>query len=174
MNDISKIKSNRIDDGIKPGDLCYSLRTEKEGWLLCDGTSYSTTDYPDLFAVIGYIFGGSNSQFNVPNCSGKFLQMDTSKTIGQNIEAGLPNIDMSASFYLIEAHGRFIGLSNNTGSVYGEDAGAIENANGGGDVGSNAPRKININGNLNSYNTIYGNSNTVQPPAIIVNYFIKY
>ena len=37
MNDISKIKSNRIDDGIKPGDLCYSLRTEKEGWLLCDG-----------------------------------------------------------------------------------------------------------------------------------------
>ena len=174
MNDISKIKSNRIDDGIKPGDLCYSLRTEKEGWLLCDGTSYSTTDYPDLFTVIGYTFGGSNSQFNVPNCSDKFLQMDTSKTIGQNIEAGLPNIDMSASFYLIEAHGRFIGLSNNTGSVYGEDAGAIENANGGGDVGSNAPRKIHINGNLNSYNTIYGNSNTVQPPAIIVNYFIKY
>lgn len=174
MNDISKIKSNRIDDGIKPGDLCYSLRTEKEGWLLCDGTSYSTTDYPDLFAVIGYTFGGSENNFNVPNCSGKFLQMDTSKTIGQNIEAGLPNIDMSASFYLIEAHGRFIGLSNNTGSVYGEDAGAIENANGGGDVGSNAPRKININGNLNSYNTIYGNSNTVQPPAIIVNYFIKY
>ena len=167
------LSGNKSD--IEVGDLCYSLRTEKEGWLLCDGTSYSTTDYPDLFAVIGYTFGGSENNFNVPNYKGKFLQMiNDSQTLGQNIEAGLPNIDMSASFYLIEAHGRFIGLSNNTGSVYGEDAGAIENANGGGDVGSNAPRKIHINGNLNSYNTIYGNSNTVQPPASIVNYFIKY
>ena len=100
MNDISKIKSNRIDDGIKPGDLCYSLRTEKEGWLLCNGASYSTTDYPDLFAVIGYTFGGSENNFNVPNYKGKFLQMiNDNQTIGQNIEAGLPNITGNFSAY---------------------------------------------------------------------------
>ena len=75
MTDISKIKSDRIDDGIKPGDICYSLRTEKEGWLLCDGSSYSTTDYPDLFAVIQYTYGGSGDNFNVPNYQGMFLHL---------------------------------------------------------------------------------------------------
>ena len=85
---------------IEVGDLCYSLRTEKEGWLLCDGASYSTTDYPDLFAVIGYTFGGSENNFNVPNYKGKFLQMiNDNQTIGQNIEAGLPNITGNFSAY---------------------------------------------------------------------------
>jgi microcystin-dependent protein len=40
------------------------------GWLRCDGTSYSTTTYNDLFTLIGYTYGGSGSSFNVPNISG--------------------------------------------------------------------------------------------------------
>ena len=168
MNDISKIKSNRIDDGIKPGDLCYSLRTEKEGWLLCDGTSYSTTDYPDLFTVIGYTFGGSNSQFNVPNCSGKFLQMDTSKTIGQNIEAGLPNITgqfptvrKGKNSAIIEwPNGAFYNIGTASGNFYSQ---------GGADDWVMA-----VDFQASRSSSIYGKSNTVQPSAIIVNYFIKY
>lgn len=177
MTDISKIKMNRIDDGVEPGDLTYSLRTYKNGWLLCDGQEVSRTDYADLFEIIGTTFGSGNgtTTFNVPNYKGKFLQMiNDNQFLGQEIEAGLPNADMSGSFYLVEAHGRFIGLKDNTGSISGSDSGDIENANGGADTGSNAPRKIIINGNLNSYNSIYGKSNTVQPPASIVNYFIKY
>lgn len=41
------------------------------GWLLCDGSSYSTTDYADLFSVIGYTFGGAGSSFNVPDLRGR-------------------------------------------------------------------------------------------------------
>ncbi len=37
------------------------------GYLLCDGSLYSGTDYPELFAQLGYRFGGSGSDFNVPN-----------------------------------------------------------------------------------------------------------
>ena len=100
MVDISKIDTDRID-GLEEilnkllsvGDLCYSLRTEKAGWLLCDGSSYSTTDYPDLFAVIQYTYGGSGDNFNVPNYQGMFLQMKgSSQNIGQKMNAGLPNI----------------------------------------------------------------------------------
>ena len=40
-------------------------------WLLCDGTSYPTTTYPDLFAAIGYAFGGSLANFNVPDFQGR-------------------------------------------------------------------------------------------------------
>ena len=149
---------------IEVGDLCYSLRTEKEGWLLCDGTSYSVSNYPNLFNVIGYTFGGSEDNFNVPNCSGKFLQMDTSKSIGQLIEAGLPNITGTAYNILM-------GLND---TPYGSGALDADKTGNEGVSGSNYNRRGNITFNASKSNTIYGKSNTVQPPAIIVNYFIKY
>jgi microcystin-dependent protein len=37
------------------------------GYLLCTGQSVSTTTYADLFAVIGYTYGGSGSSFTIPN-----------------------------------------------------------------------------------------------------------
>ena len=37
------------------------------GYLLCDGSSYLAADYPELFAQIGYYFGGSGESFNVPD-----------------------------------------------------------------------------------------------------------
>lgn len=160
MADISKIKVERIADGVQTGDLCYSLRTEKEGWLLCDGTSYSVSDYPNLFNVIGYTFGGSGDNFNVPNCSGKFLQMDTSKSIGQLIEAGLPNITGSFD--------EWGGQITYSGSFY---AGTSKNQN---YAKRSEYTTYTSMFDASRSSSIYGNSDTVQPPAIIVNYFIKY
>ena len=37
------------------------------GWLLCDGSSYTTAGQAALFAVIAYTYGGSGANFNVPN-----------------------------------------------------------------------------------------------------------
>lgn len=37
------------------------------GYLACDGGSYLAADYPELFAQIGYYFGGSDDNFNVPD-----------------------------------------------------------------------------------------------------------
>ena len=36
-------------------------------FLLCDGSSYPTVSYPNLFGVIGYTYGGVAGNFNVPN-----------------------------------------------------------------------------------------------------------
>jgi len=41
------------------------------GWLLCDGSSYATATYPTLFSAIGYTWGGSGANFNVPNMTRK-------------------------------------------------------------------------------------------------------
>jgi len=41
------------------------------GWLNCNGDSYSTTVYAELFAAIGYRYGGSGGQFNVPDLRGR-------------------------------------------------------------------------------------------------------
>jgi len=40
--------------------------------LLCDGSLYSTVAYPNLFAVIGYNYGGTGTQFAVPNFESYF------------------------------------------------------------------------------------------------------
>ncbi|MET0393648.1 MAG: tail fiber protein [Chitinophagaceae bacterium] len=41
------------------------------GWLLCDGSLVSVTDYSDLFAMIGTTYGGNgNTQFALPDLSG--------------------------------------------------------------------------------------------------------
>lgn len=43
-----------------------------DGYLLCDGSNYLTANYPELFAQIGYYFGGSDDNFNVPNLVNRF------------------------------------------------------------------------------------------------------
>ena len=40
------------------------------GWLLCQGQSLATATYPALFTVIGYTYGGSGANFNIPNFQG--------------------------------------------------------------------------------------------------------
>jgi microcystin-dependent protein len=49
----------------------YSGGPLKYGRLLCDGSSYATALYPQLFALIGYTYGGSGANFNVPDIRGR-------------------------------------------------------------------------------------------------------
>ena len=41
------------------------------GWLLCDGRLLSITDFQFLYNLIGYSFGGSGTQFRLPNAAGR-------------------------------------------------------------------------------------------------------
>ena len=162
MSDISKIKSSRIIDGFQPGDLCYSLRTEKEGWILCDGRAVSRTDYSNLFEAIGtqYGEGDGTTTFNVPNLSGRFLQMDTTKAIGTYVEAGLPNIKGNATVMWTN--------SATTTGCFAATEGSDSRDQG---DGGKQPR---LGFDASSSSPIYGKSETVQPSSFIVNYFIKY
>jgi len=45
----------------------YASSVIPEGYLLCDGATLNTADYPELFAVIGYSFGGSGLSFLIPD-----------------------------------------------------------------------------------------------------------
>lgn len=48
-----------------------AVESEPTGWLYCDGGSHSTSTYADLFAAIGYTYGGSGSSFSVPDFRGR-------------------------------------------------------------------------------------------------------
>lgn len=44
------------------------------GWKLCDGTSVLKTDYPQLYQIIGDVWGTSGASFNLPDLRGVFLR----------------------------------------------------------------------------------------------------
>lgn len=54
------------------GITMFGGGTAPAGFLMCDGASYPTATYPELFAKIGYAYGGSGANFNVPNFKQRF------------------------------------------------------------------------------------------------------
>lgn len=55
------------------GDMKFSAHSDDHnGWLICDGRSFSRADYAELFAVIGLQFGASNlTSFKIPDMRGR-------------------------------------------------------------------------------------------------------
>ena len=49
----------------------FAGSTAPAGWLLCYGQSVLVATYPDLFAVIGYTYGGAGVNFSLPDCRGR-------------------------------------------------------------------------------------------------------
>jgi microcystin-dependent protein len=71
------------------GDIKYSVRSDNHnGWLKCDGSVISRTEYSELFAVIGTSFGNGDgvNTFNLPDTRGRVLGgINTTYTIGNMI-----------------------------------------------------------------------------------------
>jgi Phage Tail Collar Domain len=60
---------------VPTGAVFYlAASTAPTGYLVCDGSSLSTTAYPKLFGVIGYTYGGSGNNFNLPDLRGEFVR----------------------------------------------------------------------------------------------------
>lgn len=167
LNMIKVSNSNYIP--ADPGDICYSLRSTKSGWLLCDGQEVSRSIYSALFEEIGTTYGegDGSTTFNIPDYRGMFLQMvPLNKTVGQYIEAGLPNITGKLSGNRSDIARDLLSI---TGCFSGE---TLENRQFRGSTEVDVLDTLSFDASRSS--SIYGKSNTVQPPAFTVNYFIKY
>jgi microcystin-dependent protein len=89
MNDLGNSGSPVTDDETPDDDTAGGSEWEvgdikKRGrttippkWLRCNGDSYATSAYPELFAVIGYFYGGSGANFNVPDLKGRHALGDS-------------------------------------------------------------------------------------------------
>lgn len=150
--------------GVPVGTVVYfSAASAPDGYLVCNGGSYSSTTYADLYAVIGTTFGGNSTNFKVPNLIDKVAWGNA--TVGTSKSAGLPNI---------------------TGNAGYGDANAMKNAKVLDGAFVAGPTKSNVSGfsinatisvvslNASSSNSIYGSSTTVQPPALTLLPCIKY
>ncbi len=55
----------------KPESNTYGILPEQSGWVVCDGRKLKKAEYPELFAVLRYTYGGNNNDdyFNIPDLS---------------------------------------------------------------------------------------------------------
>lgn len=131
-----------------------------DGFLVCNGGEISRTTYSKLFAVIGTTYGSGDGSttFNLPNLTDRFLQGST--TSGTVKDAGLPNITAHADGQP--------GLTNWVNGAFYPSNMSINNAPG------DQAAYHGLEFAASRSNTIYGNSNTVQPPALTCLICIKY
>jgi microcystin-dependent protein len=81
--------------GVPVGSVFWlATQTAPEGYLICDGSAVSRTEYADLFAAIGTTFGAGDGSttFALPNLRAAFIrgagsQNGYSATFGQKQEA---------------------------------------------------------------------------------------
>jgi len=146
-------------------------------FLLCDGSEISRSTYADLYNVIGDTYGSGDgtTTFNVPNLTNRFIQGST--TAGTVEAAGLPNI--TGSFVLgvpvtntdsprcasMIARGCF--YADSTKDIVGRLTMAQNSS-------TAFDKSATTNFSAQNSSSIYGKSTTVQPPALTMQYVIKY
>jgi microcystin-dependent protein len=94
--------------------LDFAGTTAPSGYLMCDGRQLSTAGaYERLFAVIGYSYGGSGANFNIPDFRGRFARYNDNMGTGA---AGRDTASRNADKSQGQATAKN-GLSNSSSSV---------------------------------------------------------
>ena len=88
----------------------FAGSTAPQGYLLCDGSAVSRTDYADLFTAIGTVYGAGDgvSTFNLPDLSGRVVlgvsQSHALGTTGGEATHTLTEQELPAHSHVVPAH----------------------------------------------------------------------
>jgi microcystin-dependent protein len=149
------------------------------GFLLCDGTSYATASYAALFAVIGYTYGGSGANFNVPDLRDRTIvgvSSANSKTLAQSIGANTVtptgNIAGSTGSTTLST-AQIPSHSHSGGNTQAFQAGGacsmanVPRTGCSGAAGGGGSHSHTLSANFT------GSANSVLQPGLVLNYIIK-
>ena len=139
--------------------LAYQGSTVPDGFLLCNGSVFSKINYPELYELLG-----TNT---TPNLVNKFLM--GSSTAGTSKSAGLPNLYGTARFGEFDGDGT---LLISTSGVFSRGATAGSGSYQATITTSVEKYSLYLYFDASDYNSIYGNSTTVQPPALTTLFII--
>jgi microcystin-dependent protein len=145
------------------------------GYLLCDGSSVSTTTYAALFAVIGYTFGGSGASFTLPDYRGR-MPIGVSGSYALAATGGSANATLVSHTHtatsVVTDPGHFHNSTNN-GATNGFGAGAaLTNAfNSPGLATASAVTGISVATTNSTEGSSATNANL--PPYLAINFIIK-
>ena len=153
---------SQLSTSIPAGAIMYFAQSNvPDGWLFCNGSNVSRTTYANLFAAIGTKYGSGNgsSTFTLPNLRDIFIQgASSTSNVGQSVAAGLPNIT-----------GAFTALWRGYYANQGETSGALaiaEKWSANMAHGESDDWGANYSLDASRSSGIYGQSSTVQPPAL--------
>lgn len=165
-----------VESGAPVGAVMpYAGSTPPDGWLLCDGSEISRTNYARLFSVIGTTYGAGdgNSSFNLPDLvEGVPIGAESNSSfIGYKDNGQLPNIE--GALNVMGSHGAdiFNAVSNpgcffmNPADKMGWSMNVVQQ-----DYGKYAGIVFKASG----WNSIYGNYTRVRPAGTAMLYAIKY
>ena len=154
-----KDKPDLSERGVPIGTVAwFAMPVPPAGYLKCDGAAVGRETCSELFAAIGTTYGEGDGKttFNLPNLIGRFAE--GSAIPGQYIKAGLPEI--TAYWNIAGSAAKSVGASGaaiqnrfDTGTDYIPQGSSTNDLTSAGFVASQA-------------NPVYGNSDTVQPPAL--------
>lgn len=169
-----------VRDGARVGDIILRP-TLRDGFIKANGATVKASEYPRLLAWVQdsnmavtteqyaqdyskYVYDRAADTLTLPNASGRVLQGGESV---KSVEAGLPNIE--GNLITFEWH-RNISTSRYYGGAF---KGTLEGTTGNlATAGEGASYIVSFDASKS--NPIYGNSTTVQPPAIALIAQIKY
>ena len=157
-NKISTLESKvNSGDSLPVGTITFfGSATVPTGYLICNGVAVSRTTFSTLFSVIGTSFGSGDGKntFNLPNLLNKFIEGNI--TVGTEKSAGLPNIKGNIAFTCTSG-------DDNTGGAFSKTLSTAYGAS----SGTTGPAKFTLNSfDASRSSSIYGNSDTVQPPSL--------
>ena len=165
---IEKLNQLAKDEiGLPKATLSNTLN-DNEIWL--EGAEVSKVTYAKLYAIYGDDYGTptDSANFVLPDFRDRVMQgIGSGETFGY-ISAGLPNITGSADPYTTNSNAS-IGIRNTSGALYSSNTGSVISR---AETNSGQPIILNIDASRSS--SIYGNSTTVQPPAIKVRFKTRF
>lgn len=147
------------------------------GTVACNGASYPTAQFPDLFAIIGYTYGGAGANFNMPDLQGRSMKGlgVASSGGGTNWSLGLEHGHelLQSHIHNLSSHVHDMGSHTHAFSIYTQDAtgtpgalaqrttaynGQSAQSTGSNSVGDTGPPSTNATGNAGG-----GGSENVSP-----------
>jgi len=172
-------KLNNLENNPAGTILIYAGETLPEGYLWCDGQSYATNLYPDLYTAIGSTWGTAGAGvFNVPDLRGVFLRGVNGSRTGDyadvDVNTRLANANGNKNAVGSLQDDAFQGHRHaplgNTGSFWG----ALGNTSNGADAGSGASDNTTGSPSPDGVNGSPRTTSETRPQNVYVNYIIKY
>ena len=158
----------------------WSSASIPSGFLECNGQSVSTSTYANLFAVIGYTYGGSGASFNVPDltdrcCVNKSNTKNLAQTGGANTVTPTGNVTGNAANTTlitaeIPSHTHNAGVAGMSGSGSNPEMSAGRSAAGNtssGNTGGGGAHSHTLSA------TFSGSATSVLQPYLVLIYIIK-
>lgn len=145
--------------------MAYCGSTSPIGWFICDGSTYDKITYRDLYLVIGNTFGGSGSNFAVPDMRGRTI-VGSSNQIQNIVDKEVGDVGGAETHTLTideipaHTHDVDVDISGWSESSYGVDL---------------APDRPDRGSKyITSASTGGGLAHSIMQPYMTLNYIIKY